>query len=56
MPKTQQPQLRLHRETLRRLGAFPQGRSATDQPLTGDTAFCGPSRLSLCDSNGCETA
>ncbi|HEX8273031.1 MAG TPA: hypothetical protein VF615_10365 [Longimicrobiaceae bacterium] len=56
MPKAQRPQLRLHRETLRRLGAPAPGRVATDpvaQP--GDTAFCGPSRLSLCDG-GCETA
>ena len=53
IPRTHR--LRLHRETVRRLGASPQCRSATDQPQTGDTAFCGPSRLSLCDG-GCETA
>jgi hypothetical protein len=57
MPTTARaPRLHLHRETLRRLGASPQGRSATDQPLTGDTALCGPSRDSLCDSNGCTSA
>jgi hypothetical protein len=57
MPKTTTPapRLRLHRETLRRLTAD-AGLLLTDQPLTGDTALCGPSRQSLCDSNGCTSA
>jgi hypothetical protein len=56
MPTLQSPKLRLHRDTVRRLGAPAPGRLATD-PVAhpGDTAFCGPSRLSLCDA-GCETA
>lgn len=57
MPKTTAPasRLRLHRETLRRLAAG-AGLLLTDQPLPGDTALCGPSRDSLCDSNGCTSA
>jgi hypothetical protein len=56
MPKTHRSRLQLHRETLRRLGAPDPKLLATDpvaQP--GDTALCGPSRLSACD-DGCETA
>lgn len=58
MPKTtaSAPRLRLHRETVRRLSASAPDRLATDPVPIGDTALCGPSRLSLCDSNGCETA
>lgn len=58
MPRTTAPapRLRLHRETVRRLGSAAPGRLATDPVPIGDTAFCGPSRLNLCDSNGCETA
>ena len=55
MPKTQRPKLRLSRETVRRLNGPDPKLLATDpvqQP--GDTAFCGPSRLSYCDV--CETA
>ena len=50
------PTLRLHRDTLRRLGAPDAKLLATDpvqQP--GDTALCGPSRLSFCET-ACETA
>lgn len=54
MPMTQRSKLHLHRDTLRRLGAPDAQRAATD-PVSGDTAFCGPSRLSLCEG-GCETA
>ncbi len=50
------PRLRLHRETVRRLDAPGPNRLGSD-PVAhpGDTAFCGPSRLSYCDT-GCETA
>lgn len=56
MPRTQRSRLQLHRETLRRLGAPDPKLLGTDpvaQP--GDTALCGPSRMSACD-DGCETA
>jgi hypothetical protein len=56
MPTLHNPKLRLHRETVRRLGA-PDAKLLATDPVAhpGDTAFCGPSRLSLCDG-GCETA
>jgi hypothetical protein len=53
---THRPRLRLHRETVRRLDAPGTKLLGTD-PVAhpGDTALCGPSRLSYCD-DGCETA
>lgn len=53
MPKSQRTKLRLHRETLRRLEPDPK-LLGTDTVESGDTALCGPSRMSACDI--CETA
>ena len=48
------PTLRLHRETVRRLDTPGPKRLATDPvQYPGDTALCGPSRMSACDV--CET-
>lgn len=51
MTRTQRPRLRLHRDTLRRLGPDLK-LLGTDTVQSGDTALCGPSRM----ETGCETA
>ncbi|MEW5928063.1 MAG: hypothetical protein AB1941_11305 [Gemmatimonadota bacterium] len=55
MPKTQRPTLRLSRETLHLLVPTPRLLGTDTVAYPGDTALCGPSRLSYCE-NGCETA